>query len=208
LGNDAALQVITRTLGILAKVVATHKGSLIKTIGDEIMCSFPNINLAIQAAGTMHKAIEQLQPGGKDSIHVRIGFHYGEVICKENDIFGDAVNIASRVTAVTRSRQIMTTKAVVDLLPAGLLDRVRPVMRAAFRGKQDSFAVFQILWEAEDSDSARVGQSSWRVAESNQNKTSSGDQTSQPTAVRFTSTLILDKPFDSLPGAMLERLTH
>ena len=195
LGNDAALHVITHTLNILTQEVAAHNGILIKTIGDEIMCSFPNIVLATQAASAMHRAIEARRPGGQHSIFVRIGFHYGEVIHKENDVFGDAVNIAARVTAVTRARQIMTTQAVVDSLPTGFAGKVRPVMRAAFRGKQDSFAVFQILWEQEDTIFRRVGQTAFRKPDENGSETFSGVRTIQHPEQQYDQTITLENNF-------------
>jgi class 3 adenylate cyclase len=179
LGNYAALHVVTHTLNILAQEVTAHKGILIKTIGDEIMCSFSNVILATKAASAMHRAIEAQRPGGEYSVFVRIGFHFGEVIHKENDMFGDAVNIAARVTAATRARQIMTTQTVVDALPPELADRVRPVMRASFRGKQESFAVFQILWESEDTLFGRIGQPSFRKPEENDNAILTGSRTIQ-----------------------------
>lgn len=162
LGNEAALHVITRALDILIQEVVMHKGYLIKTIGDEIMCSFPSIAAAAQASCAMHAAIDARRPGGDHSIFIRIGFHYGGVIHKENDVFGDTVNIAARVTAITRARQIMTTQTVIDSLPSEFADKVRPVMRAAFRGKQNSIAVFQILWEPENTFLGRIGQSVFR----------------------------------------------
>lgn len=159
LGNEAALNIITHTLNILTQQVVAHKGTLIKTIGDEIMCSFPNVTLATQAACAMHHAVEAQRPGGEEPIYVRIGFHYGEVIRKGSDLFGDTVNVAARVASITRARQTLTTQAVIDALPSEFLDKVRPIMRAAFRGKQDSFGVFQILWEPDNSLLARIGQS-------------------------------------------------
>jgi len=165
LGNEAALYAITNTLNILIHEVANHEGIVIKTIGDEIMCTFPNVEVATEAACAMQAAIDAQRPGGTHSISVRIGFHYGDVIHKGNDVFGDTVNIAARVTATTRARQIMTTQTVVDALPLGLLDRVHPVMRSVFRGKQDSFAVFQIIWELDSTLYGRVGQAIQRKAE-------------------------------------------
>ena len=162
LGNETALNVITRTLNILIQEVATHKGTLIKTIGDEIMCTFPSVAVATQAACAMHFAIDARRPGGEQPIHVRIGFHYGEVIHKANDVFGDTVNVAARVAAITRARQIMTTQTVIDALPSGFADKVRPVTRAAFHGVQDSLAVFQVLWEPENTLLGRIGDSIFR----------------------------------------------
>lgn len=162
LGNEAALNIITHTLNILTQQVAAHKGTVIKTIGDEIMCSFPSVAVATQAACAMHFAVEAQRPGGEEPIFVRIGFHYGEVIRKGSDLFGDTVNVAARVAAITRARQILTTEAVIEALPSGFSDKVRPIMRAAFRGKQDSFGVFQILWEPDNSLLARIGQTLFR----------------------------------------------
>jgi class 3 adenylate cyclase len=165
LGNETALNVITRTLNILIQEVAVHKGILIKTIGDEIMCTFPSVAVATQAACAMHSAIDAERPGGEYPVFIRIGFHYGEVIHKANDVFGDTVNVAARVAAITRARQIMTTQTVVEALPYGLEDKVRPVTRAAFHGKQDSLAVFQILWGPENTFLGRIGDSILRKKE-------------------------------------------
>ncbi len=179
LGNETALNVITRTLNILIQEVATHKGTLIKTIGDEIMCTFPNVAVASQAARAMQFAVNTRCPGGKQPIHVRIGFHYGEVIYKANDVFGDTVNVAARVTAITRARQILTTQAVADALPSELADKVRPVIRAALRGKQDSLAVFQILWEPENSLLGRIGEAIFRKRIENGGKLFGDDRVTQ-----------------------------
>lgn len=199
LGNDSALHVISHTLNILAKEVAAHKGTLIKTIGDEIMCSFPSIAQATLSASAMQRAIAAQQPGGENPIFVRIGFHYGEVIRKENDVFGDAVNIAARVTAVTRARQILTTQAVVDALPAGFSDKTRPVMRAAFRGKQDSFAVFQILWEPDDTLYGRIGQAAFRKQIENNSKLASGNQAIRHYQHQYDETINMEKHSQSVP---------
>jgi class 3 adenylate cyclase/uncharacterized RDD family membrane protein YckC len=176
LGNEKALNVITRTLNILIQEVTTHKGTLIKTIGDEIMCSFPNVAVATQAACAMHFAIDARRPGGENPIFVRIGFHFGEVIHKANDVFGDTVNVAARVAAITRERQIMTTQAVIDALPSGFADKLRPISRAAFHGKQDSFALFQILWEPENTLRGRIGELVFRKQNEDKNELFSDNQ--------------------------------
>jgi class 3 adenylate cyclase len=162
LGNVQALQIITRTLAVLTKEMAAQQGTLIKTIGDEIMCTFPSVATAISAACAMQSAVEAQPLGGDRPIYVRIGLHYGDVIQKSNDVFGDAVNVAARVTAITRARQIMTTRAVVDMLPEMLRDKARALRRAEFKGKEETFEVFQIIWEKEDTMSTRIGMLDFR----------------------------------------------
>jgi class 3 adenylate cyclase len=157
LGNETALNMITHTLNLLKHEVATHKGTVIKTIGDEVMCTFPNAQWAAQAARAMHLAVDAKRPGGEHSIAVRVGIHFGDVILKANDVFGDTVNVAARVASITRAGQTLTTQEVIDVLPADLGHKAVPITRASFRGKQDALDVFQLLWEPEDSLSSRIG---------------------------------------------------
>jgi hypothetical protein len=156
------LQLISRALNILSLEVAAHQGVMIKTIGDEIMCTFTKVEAATNAACAMQLAIKDQFPGDENTIKVRIGLHYGDVIHEVNDVYGDAVNIAARVTSVTRAGQIMTTQTLVDALPSELAEKARPAMRTALRGKQESFAIYQILWEPEDVSSTRVGLTAFR----------------------------------------------
>ena len=162
LGNERALQLITRTLDILILEMAKHQGTLIKTIGDEIMCTFPDVATAVIAAQAMQFALEGQSHANGHQIYVRIGIHYGDVIQESGDVFGDAVNVAARVAAITRARQILTTQAVVDMLPQELRHSARPVMRAELRGKETALNVFQIIWEKDDTMSTRIGMSTFR----------------------------------------------
>lgn len=162
LGNELALRLVTRTLDLLIHEMNMHQGTLIKTLGDEIMCTFPDATTATVAAQAMHLALEGQSPVNGETIHVRIGMHYGEVIRESDDVFGDAVNVAARVAAITRARQILTTEAVVEMLPAALRQSARPIMRAELRGKDSPLNVFQIVWEKDDTKSTRIGMSAFR----------------------------------------------
>lgn len=162
LGNETALNMITGTLNLLKQEVARHKGTLIKTIGDEIMCTFPNALRAAQAARAMHLVVDAKKPGGEHPISVRIGLHFGDVILKANDVFGDTVNVAARIASITRARQTMTTQEVIDALPEDFGHKAVPIARTSFRGKQDTLTVYQLLWEPEDSASSRIGDATLR----------------------------------------------
>ena len=168
LGNVQALQLVSRTLDILIREAAAHEGTLIKTIGDEIMCTFPGAAAAVNAACAMQAAIEKQRADIEHQIYVRIGLHYGEVIRESGDVFGDAVNVAARVAAITRARQILTTQTVVDLLPAELREKARQVMRAELRGKDAALGIFQVVWEKDNEMSTRIGMSAFRKSNGTQ----------------------------------------
>ena len=157
LGDTRALRLVAKCLDILSGEIATRQGVLIKTIGDEIMCSFPNATLALEAACAMQRVIEQQRPGDERPIYIRVGFHFGDVICVGDDLFGDAVNIAARVTSITRARQILTTQAVYDVLSTEVREKVRHVSRAEFRGKEEMLDVYQVNWEEDSTLTTRIG---------------------------------------------------
>lgn len=157
LGDAQALKLVAKCLDILSGELASREGVLIKTIGDEIMCSFPTATLALEAACAMQRVIERERPGGDRPIYIRIGFHFGDVINMDEDLFGDAVNTAARITSITRARQILTTQAVFDTLPSKFRSKVRLVSRAEFRGKEETIDVFQVNWELDSTVTTRIG---------------------------------------------------
>lgn len=157
LGDELARQLIARCLDTLCAEMSKQEGRLIKTLGDEIMCTFATVTQAFHAARAMQHAVQQSKYERNYKMTVRIGFHYGEVISEADDVFGDTVNVAARVAAITRAGQIMTTLAVVENLPDECRASTRQVMRAEFKGKQERFDIFQVLWELDDGMSTRIG---------------------------------------------------
>jgi len=162
LGNQLARQLIARCISIMNGALATHSGTLIKTIGDEILCTFPTAESALNAACEMQLAVKTDNQSSEYSMYIRIGFNYGDVICEGGDIYGDAVNVAARVTTITRANQIMTTSAAVESLPLALHDKVRKILRADIKGKQEQLDIFQVIWEVEDMGRTRIGMPAFR----------------------------------------------
>jgi len=162
LGDDLARQLIMRCINIMSSKIAAYQGTLIKTIGDEIMCIFPSAEAAFHAACAMQKAVENDRPLDGTPMHIRIGFNYGDVINESNDVYGNTVNVASRVASITRAGQIMATQAVFDALPVDLRNRMRQILRAEFKGKQDQLDIYQVIFEKEDMLSTRIGIPAYR----------------------------------------------
>lgn len=157
LGNESARRLIAECMAVMTREMSAHGGTLVKTIGDEIMCTFPDPTTALKAACAMQTAIEQERPGGDRPMYIRVGVHYGEVIREGGDVYGDAVNVAARVASITRARQIMTTRVATETLPDDLRNRTRQIMRAELRGKQEALDVFLVTWEQDDTMSTRIG---------------------------------------------------
>jgi adenylate cyclase len=162
LGDQLARKLISRCLSILNSALITHHGTLIKTIGDEILCTFPSAETALNAACEMQMSMNTDNQHSENRMYIRIGFNFGEVLCEDGDIYGDAVNVAARVAAITRANQIMTTTAVVEALPLALQHKVRKIQRVDIKGKQEQLDIHQVMWELEDMGSTRIGLAAYR----------------------------------------------
>ncbi len=156
LGDQMAQRLMASCIAIMSAVVAEHQGVVIKTIGDEILCTFPSAQIGLQAACAMQSAVQNSRYEGGNSMHIRIGFHYGNVICESGDVFGDTVNVAARIASQARAHQIMTSQAVVDALPDDLRKKTHRIMAAEFKGKQIEYDIFIVVWNEEDKGGTHI----------------------------------------------------
>lgn len=167
LGDDLARKMISRCINTMSAKASAYQGTLIKTIGDEIMVTFPSAEAAFYAACAMQKAVENDRPSEGVPLHIRIGFNYGEVLKESNDVFGNTVNVAARVAAITRAGQIMATQDVFSALPPGLQNKMRQIMRAEFKGKQEHHEIYQVICDHEDTLNTRFGIPAYRKSPDN-----------------------------------------
>lgn len=166
-GDGIARQMVARCINTMSNAIHTYQGTLIKTIGDEIMCSFPSAEAALHAACAMQTAVENIKPADNLPLsipmHIRIGFNYGDVIIEPDDVYGDTVNVAARITAITRARQISATQAVIDALPPALHKQTHKIQRTEIKGKQEQLDIFQVDWEPDDMSRTRIGEATLRM---------------------------------------------
>ena len=161
LGDGPARAKVASCLEMLTDVTERHRGTVIKTIGDEIMCTFPTPERAVSAACEMHEMLEDeitvQTPQGRMSLAVRIGLHHGPTILDAGDVFGDAVNIAARMASMSKGGQIITTQTTVDELPPILKASTRFIDRAPVKGKKESMDIFEVLWQQDDVTRMSIG---------------------------------------------------
>ncbi len=108
-GDAAALDAIGRCIERLSQAAESTGGRVLKTMGDEVMVLFPTPDAAASAASEMHAAVDTLPPVNGTKLGVRIGFHSGPVIQRDNDVFGDTVNLAARLVEQAQKGQIITS---------------------------------------------------------------------------------------------------
>ncbi len=151
-GDDQAQQIVAETLDILIDLVRRADGAVIKTIGDEVMCTFQDVSTAARVAHTMQHLIKSNTNLKRYNLSIRIGMHYGDVVLEKKDVFGDAVNIASRMAGIAKADQIITSGTTIELLEGELKANTRFLRRDRPRGKEERIDVCELIWQEDRSD--------------------------------------------------------
>ncbi len=92
--EEKAFRILNRNRKIQKPIIKQFKGRWIKELGDGVMASFNTVSDAVNAAIRIQK--DSL---GVPDLQLSIGIHLGEVVFENEDVFGDGVNIASRIQA-------------------------------------------------------------------------------------------------------------
>ena len=152
-GDLAAFDLVRAHFQILAEIVASEAGAVVKTIGDAVMATFATPDRAVAAAIRMRDAMREMNArSGREDLLLKIGLHEGPCIAvamnERQDYFGQTVNIASRVQGLADSRSIYVTGAVVEDEKASrlLIERnLKPSQRKArLKGIERDIDVYAI----------------------------------------------------------------
>ena len=153
LGDKAANTIIRDCISILSKVTVRFNGTVIKSIGDEILCTFQDPGNAVHAGRAMHEAIDQLEYRDNpdfSSPNIYVGIHFGPVIEEGGDIFGDTVNVTARLVSIAKQRQIIVSEQTVKLLSEDLSSTTKYIDKVTFKGKSGVVNIYEVVWEKED----------------------------------------------------------
>lgn len=151
LGNLRAAERVTRLTQWIRKVCESHGGRVVKMLGDGVLAVFPEARGAVRAVVALQRAHAERLPSERVRMRLQIGVAAGEVIEVDGDCYGDAVNVASRLSDLSGPDHIWATRTVVSQL-ASLDDEVRfrSLGTIPLRGRSQAAEVFQVDWEADD----------------------------------------------------------
>lgn len=153
-GDTKASETVASCLDIMKDATYQFNGTVIKTIGDEVMSTFPTADEAMGASVMMQTLItaEGKKEGGIPVL-IRIGCHFGPVVQEQNDIFGAAVHTANRMTSQAKAKQIVISGFTVEQMSPELRNQTRQIDVATVRGRLDEVALFELVWQPDEATS-------------------------------------------------------
>jgi adenylate cyclase len=154
-GDAAALAQINRLFAVLEKQVQADGGIVVKTVGDGIICQFDQPDAAFRTACEMQQATVDLGAGERAPLRIKVGCNYGPVVLAQGDVFGDTVNVCSRLMSLANPAQVLTTRQTVDALSPGLRARCRELYETQIRGRGVPVTVCEVMWRS-DADLTKV----------------------------------------------------
>ena len=153
-GDAKASETVALCLEVMKEATYHFDGTVIKTIGDEVMSTFETVDDAMGAAVMMQSRItNETKKDGGTPVSISIGCHFGPVVQEQNDIFGAAVHTANRMTSQAKARQIVVSGSTVENMSAELRKQTRQIDVATVRGRLDEVALYELVWQPEDATS-------------------------------------------------------
>jgi class 3 adenylate cyclase/tetratricopeptide (TPR) repeat protein len=114
--NEAlALRLVEEQENLVRPLLRQYGGREVKTIGDGFLVDFDSALAATQCATEIQRSVsERNRRTTSPKLELRIGIHVGDVVRREEDIYGDTVNIVSRITPTAEAGGICVSGPVYE----------------------------------------------------------------------------------------------
>lgn len=148
IGSARASRVVTQITQWISAICVAHRGQVIKTLGDGVLAVFPHAPDAIDAVVAMQRDHQKRLIGSAAAtrLPIRVGVARGEVEFIDDDCYGDAVNVASRLSDLSGPHQIWVNQQALELASETDGVRFRPLGPIAIRGRAEACQAFQVEW--------------------------------------------------------------
>ena len=128
-----AVRLVRTFQRVVRQVVTRHDGKVVKFLGDGALAEFPSTDEAVRSGSDLlHAFAEAVRAEGLHNSQLRIGVHVGDVVeADDGDLYGDGVNVASRIQAAGEPGEVSVSEDVRRQL------RQRPEFRFESRGEKE-----------------------------------------------------------------------
>ena len=143
IGDADALRQVGICLDNMIAIVEREGGTFIRSKGDDVLAIFSDAAAALAAS----RAMLALKITGQTALGIHVGATFGNVIRARDDIFGDSVNTAARLSSMAKPGELLASDGFVDRLPQADQRRMHPLDHITFKGKEVATGVFALLEE-------------------------------------------------------------
>ena len=147
MGDAEAQYTITHALNVASDIIRKYHGLVVKTAGDDVLSAFKHADEALQAACVIQDTFTEGHVFEDIRLAFHIGLHTGQAIFAQGDIYGDAVNVAARLTTAAKSGQIITSKETVDQLTDDFTAQARQFDKVQVKGREKPVVMYDIVWK-------------------------------------------------------------
>jgi class 3 adenylate cyclase len=147
-GDTAGFAMVDRHAQLGASTVREFAGRVVKTIGDSVMAEFSDPVVCVRAAIELQRRLYNINEKlpERDRLQLRIGINYGSCFLQGGDLFGDAVNVAARITKHTGPGQILISSSVHRAIQKDPNFICHSLGQMDFKGKEDKEEIFEVVW--------------------------------------------------------------
>lgn len=151
LGNIKATQAITRLTQWISQTCETHGGCVVKSLGDGVLVLFKESHNAVNAGIELQQVHQNRIRKWPEPLRMQLqlGMARGDIVEQDGDCYGDAVNLASRLSDISGPEQILVSDTVIQQMPDSSLVRSRCMGPMVIRGRAESCVVHRIEWQSE-----------------------------------------------------------
>jgi adenylate cyclase len=137
--EQKALELINRFKEVLEKITPEHRGKIVQYFGDGCLLAFDSSVNSVECAMALQKAFLD-----SPQIPVRIGLHLGDVVFKNENAFGDGVNIASRIESLSVPGAVLMSKSIRDQVKNKSEFQLSSLGFFDFKNVEESIEVFAL----------------------------------------------------------------
>ncbi|HEY5900043.1 MAG TPA: adenylate/guanylate cyclase domain-containing protein [Burkholderiales bacterium] len=163
-GDAAAVAALGACMKHLRKAAEACNGRVVDRAGDKLMVLVATADAAADAAAAMHTAMESFPQKGEAKLSLGIGFHFGPIIQKGDDVYGDTVNLAAKLVEQAASGQIITTRETASHLSPLYRAWMRKLYAIDIKGRSEQVALCELVWRADDNATLFAKKRTERVA--------------------------------------------
>jgi adenylate cyclase len=137
--EQTAVSINRRYLSVLKQSVSSHNGEILNDYGDGSLCTFSSVIQAMRCAIEMQKLL-RMEP----KVPLRIGLHVGELFFEDGKVFGDGVNIASRIQSLGMENAILFSSEINSKLKNQVEFNTVFIGRFHFKNVEEPMEVFAL----------------------------------------------------------------